>query len=320
MGTVAEMIKKIRQLEAGEDSEPSTATEDPPPRRKPGVGKASKKKNQITTCVVCWPEEENKLSLISAKKIISPSQDDFAPDSFCKVKGFESHLCRMVAVGTEAEMKKRIRELEAGDDAEEASSPPKKKPRVEKAPKGRKLLGKENRKRTPSQAKKEGKKGSIILVAATQAGNNTSATPTKSTALSTLLQEITNTTTAAPSAPCQENTNTTSAAPFQENTNTTSASTLQENTNTTSTTPSAPLQENTNTTLAAPFAPLLENTSTAAPTAPLQENTDTSVTPAAPSEVLFDDPYDQYFSDEEEMGSVYENHNAEDDQGESNDH
>ena len=237
----------------------------------------------------------------------------------------------MVAVGTEAEMKKKIRELEAGDDAEEASSPPKEKPRVEKAPKGRKLLGKESRKRTPSQARKEGNKGSIILVAATQAGNNTSATPTKSTALSTLLQEITNTTTAALSASRQENTNTTSAAPFQENTNTTSASTLQENTNTTSTTPSAPLQENTNTTLAAPFqentnttsaapfAPLLENTSTAAPTAPLQENTNTSVTPAAPSEVLFDDPYDQHFSDEE-MGSVYENHSAEDDQGESNDH
>ena len=68
----------------------------------------------------------------------------------------------MMAVGTEADMNK-IKELEAGDVAEEA--PPKKKPRVDKAPKGRKRLGKENRNKPPSQPKKKkGKKGSIILV------------------------------------------------------------------------------------------------------------------------------------------------------------
>ena len=157
MGTIEEMIKKIRQLEAGEDSEPPTAdaTEEPPPKRKPGVEKASKKQKPITTCVVCWPEEDNKLSLVPAKKIVSPAQDDFAPDTFCKVKGFESHLCKMVAVGTETDMKKKIRELEANDDAEEASSPPKKKSRVEKAPKGRKGLGKENRKNKHNISGKE---------------------------------------------------------------------------------------------------------------------------------------------------------------------
>ena len=66
------------------------------------------------TTVVCWPEE-NKLSVVSGKKIISPSPEDFAADTLCKVKGFESHLCRIVAVGTEQEMKKKIAELDADD-------------------------------------------------------------------------------------------------------------------------------------------------------------------------------------------------------------
>ena len=119
---------------------------------------------------MCWPEEENKLSVVSCKKIISPATVDFAPDTFCKVKGFESHLCKIVAMGTEADMKKKIRQLEANDDQEEA--PPKKKARVEKASKGRKWLGKENRNKPPSQQnKKERKKGSIILVAAKQSVN-----------------------------------------------------------------------------------------------------------------------------------------------------
>lgn len=294
MGTVEEMIMKIRQLEAGEDTEGSQsprgdATEEPPPKKKAGVEKASKKQKPITTCVVCWPEEENKLSLVSAKKIVSPAQEDFAPDTFCKVKGFESHLCKMVAVGTEADMKKKIKELEAGDDAEEA--PPKKKPCVEKTPKGRKRLGKENRNKPPSQPKKEGKKGSIILVAAQQLGNTTSAIPSQSTAL---LQENTNVTSAtpnqstAPSTPLKENTNTTPfaasqpTASHQENTDTASAassqstapSTLpQENTNATSaahsqsTSPSILLQENTNATSAALSQSIALSTSS------LQENT-----------------------------------------------
>ena len=97
MGTVEEMVKKISQLEAGEDSEDSesptgdaTDPKEPPPQKKPGVKKAPKKQKPITTCVVCWPEEENKLSVVSCKKIISPATVDFAPDTFCEVKGFES--------------------------------------------------------------------------------------------------------------------------------------------------------------------------------------------------------------------------------------
>ena len=109
----------------------------------------------------------------------------------------------MVAVGTEADMKKKIKDLEAGDDAEEA--PPKKKPRVERAPKGRKWLGKENRSKPPSQPKKkERKKGSIILVAAQQPGNTTSATPSQSSASSTPLQEITSRSRSAHSSPSGE--------------------------------------------------------------------------------------------------------------------
>ena len=178
MGTVEEMVKKIRQLEAGEDSEDSepptgdaTDPKEPPPQKKSGLKKAPKKQKPITTCVVCWPDEENKPSVVSCKKVISPATVDFAPDTFYKVKGFESYLCKIVAMGTEADMKK-IRQLETDDDQEEA--PPKKKALVEKASKGRKWLGKENihvNKPPSQQNKKERKKGSIILVAATQSVN-----------------------------------------------------------------------------------------------------------------------------------------------------
>ena len=56
-------------------------------------------------CLVCWPEENDKLSVVSAKKIASPHLDDLAPGGFCKVKKFEKHMCRVVAIGAEAEMK-----------------------------------------------------------------------------------------------------------------------------------------------------------------------------------------------------------------------
>jgi hypothetical protein len=92
IGTVEEMVKKIRQLEAGEDSEDyesptrdATSPKEPPPQKKPGRKKAPKKQKPITTCVVCWPEEANKLVVVSCKKILSPATDDFAPDTFCKV-------------------------------------------------------------------------------------------------------------------------------------------------------------------------------------------------------------------------------------------
>ena len=67
------------------------------------------------------------MSVVSCKKIISPATVDLAPDTFCKIKGFESYLCKIVAVGTEPDMK--IRQLEADDDQKEA--PPKKKAHVE---------------------------------------------------------------------------------------------------------------------------------------------------------------------------------------------
>ena len=76
----------------------------------------------ITTCVVCWPEEDNKLSVVPAKKIVSPRPNDFAPDTFCKVQGLESHPCKIVAMGTVAEMIKKIRQLEAGEDSEPSTA------------------------------------------------------------------------------------------------------------------------------------------------------------------------------------------------------
>ena len=126
-------------------------------------------KPTTTFCVVCWPEEENTLSIVSSKKIVSPSQDDLAPETFCKVKGFESHLCKIVAVGNELEMKKRIKTLEVADGTGDGSQdldepPPPKKRCVEKASKWRKKKDKENK--TPSRSKKMKNKGSIIIVTA----------------------------------------------------------------------------------------------------------------------------------------------------------
>ena len=44
-------------------------------------------KQTTTYSVVCWPEEENKLSVLSAKKMISPSQEDFALASYPGAQG-----------------------------------------------------------------------------------------------------------------------------------------------------------------------------------------------------------------------------------------
>ena len=138
----------------------------------------------------------------------------------------------MVAVGTEADMKK-IRELEAGIDAEEALSPPKKKPHMEKARKGRKGLVKENRKKKNLRQRREERQRYHCCSSPIRA----SATPSQST------------------APLQENTKTTSAALSQP------TASLQKNTNAT-----VPLQEITNTTSAAPSQPTapLQNTTTSA--------------------------------------------------------
>lgn len=41
-------------------------------------------------CLVSWPEEDNHLSIVSSKKIVSPAEEDLRPDSFRKVKRFEN--------------------------------------------------------------------------------------------------------------------------------------------------------------------------------------------------------------------------------------
>ena len=60
----------------------------------------------------------------SRQKVTSPNPNDFAPDTFCKVKGFESRLCKIVAVGYEAEMKINIEELENESGTSKTPPPP----------------------------------------------------------------------------------------------------------------------------------------------------------------------------------------------------
>ena len=118
-------------------------------------------------CLVCWPEEDNTLSIVPMKKVLSPSTDDLTPDTFCKVKGLEKHLCKVIAIGTEAEMKTKMEELDNSADAV-AEPPPRKKvcARKEATQKARK--GKEN-KTAPSTRKKANQPGRIILVGASVA-------------------------------------------------------------------------------------------------------------------------------------------------------
>lgn len=115
-------------------------------------------------CLVCWPQEDIKLSIVQVKKIVSPSPVDLMPDTFCKVKGLEEHLCKVVALGTEAEMKAKLDELESDVDAA-AKPPPRKKPCTRKDGAQRKGIGKEN-KTAQSTKKKTNKQGRILLVAA----------------------------------------------------------------------------------------------------------------------------------------------------------
>ena len=115
-----------------------------------------------------------------------------APDTFSEVKGFESHLCKIVAVGSESEMKKKIAEL----DDETEKPPPKKKICVEKTSKGRaQRSGKENE--TPSrQKRKEGKRSNIVLVAAEQ--STSTAVQSNNSQPTLILQNITNTSSTQP--------------------------------------------------------------------------------------------------------------------------
>ena len=131
-------------------------------------------KNKIPThCLVCWPEEENSLSIVAVKKIVTPRPNDLAPDAFCKVKGLEQCLCKVVALGSEPEVKAAMNEMRVAEkDGDMDEPPPQKKARTEPAKKSSR--GKENR--TPHSGQARGttkKKGSIIIVS----GEN--STPTE---------------------------------------------------------------------------------------------------------------------------------------------
>ena len=128
-------------------------------------------------CVVCWPQEDNRLSVVSSKKVVSPSLEDLCPGTFCSIKGFESHMCKIVAVGSKSEMEEKVKqwdEEEKNQEEADARPPPKKKQRKEKAT----TANKGNK--TPSRKVKKAakKKGNIILVGA--------STTEQSTALSAL--------------------------------------------------------------------------------------------------------------------------------------
>lgn len=103
------------------------------------------------------------MSIVSTEKIVSPSPDDLSAESFCKVKGFEGNLCKIVALGTEHEMKKKRDEMEFDGDT---GMPPKKKRCLEvKHGSAKKYRKGQKENRTPSPRKKgEKKKGNIIIV------------------------------------------------------------------------------------------------------------------------------------------------------------
>ena len=69
-------------------------------------------------CLVCWPEEDNQMSVVSTKKIVSPHLEKLAVEAFCKVIKFEKCVCRVVAVGTNTEMTKKLEEVEMEEELE----------------------------------------------------------------------------------------------------------------------------------------------------------------------------------------------------------
>ena len=70
----------------------------------------------ISKKLVCWHEENNQLSLVSTKKILSPQLEELVPGAFCKVKQFQKCLCRVEDVGTEAEMTTKLEEMEMQEE------------------------------------------------------------------------------------------------------------------------------------------------------------------------------------------------------------
>ena len=80
-----------------------------------------------THCLVCWPEENDSLSIVAVKKIVTPTPDDLAPDTFCKVKGWEQCLCKVLALGSEGEVKAVMTEMNMAEKDGGADEPPPKK-------------------------------------------------------------------------------------------------------------------------------------------------------------------------------------------------
>lgn len=186
-----------------------------------------------THCLVCWPEEEDSLSIVQVKKIVSPRSDSLVPDTFCKVKGLEQFQCKVVALGSESEMKSVMTNMEMpmakekDDDGDEP--PPNKKARTEPAKKTSK--GKANhaekdgdadepppkRRARTEAAKKNSKgnrstqKGSIIIISGAHKPNEKpSDAPEKvatSKSTSPSLAEQSNPVTTHSSSKTQTNTN-----------------------------------------------------------------------------------------------------------------
>jgi hypothetical protein len=98
------------------------------------------------------------------KKIVSPRPVDLAPEAFCKFKGLEGHLYKVVSLGTEADMKARLSELDGGLDAVD-KSPPRKRACTKRSSTQKKGKGKD---KTPQSAKRKVNKqqGRILLVGA----------------------------------------------------------------------------------------------------------------------------------------------------------
>ena len=93
---------------------------------------------------------------MAVKKIVTPRLNDLAPDAFCKVKGLEQCLCKVIALGSETEVKAAMNEMRGAKDDGMDEPPPQKKARTEPAKKCSR--GKENRTPHPGQSKDTTKK------------------------------------------------------------------------------------------------------------------------------------------------------------------
>lgn len=98
--------------------------------------------NTRTTALSSGLKRTITVFIVPVKRIVSPSSGDLTPHSFCKIKGLEKHLCKVVALGTEADMKTKMEELNGGVDTEVDPPPRRKCVRKENTQKRRK--GKEN--------------------------------------------------------------------------------------------------------------------------------------------------------------------------------